>query len=220
MDFISQFLAILHDLPGHLAQWTTDYGAMIYLILFAIVFAETGLVVTPFLPGDSLLFAVGSLTALEGSGIDLPTALAVMGAAAVIGDNVNYAIGRYLGKKLFNDRQSRFLNPRHLERTEAFFAKHGGRTLVMARFAPILRTYAPFVAGMSRMAYPRFLAFSVFGGAAWIGAFTLAGHYFGNIPSVRTNFHFVIVAILVVSVLPAVYEVIKARRAGRSAPLS
>jgi membrane-associated protein len=212
LELVTQFLAILQDLPGHLSQWTTAYGAFIYVILFAIVFAETGLVVTPFLPGDSLLFAVGSLTAIEG-GLDLTTSIVVLFCAAVIGDNLNYAVGRYVGQKLFVDGKSRFLNPRHLARTEAFFEKHGGRTLVMARFAPILRTYAPFVAGVSRMEWARFLAFSVFGGALWIGAFTLAGHYFGNIPSVKTNFHYVILAILVLSAMPAIIEIVKARQA-------
>ncbi|MEK7356564.1 MAG: VTT domain-containing protein, partial [Bdellovibrionota bacterium] len=179
MEIFSQFLAILQDLPAYLATWTTAYGPMIYVILFAIVFAETGLVVTPFLPGDSLLFAVGSLTAFDG-GLDLLTSIVVLWAAAVIGDNVNYSVGRSAGKRLFTRADSKLFNPNHLARTEAFFAKHGGRTLVMARFLPIFRTYAPFVAGMSRMEYRRFLIFSVFGGATWISAFTLAGHFFGN----------------------------------------
>lgn len=211
------FLAFLHDIPGTLDQWTMAYGSMVYVILFAIVFAETGLIVTPFLPGDSLLFAVGALTA-RASGVDLATSLIVLWSAAVIGDNVNYTVGRFVGKKLFVDRPSRFFSPQHHARTEAFFSKHGGRTLVIARFAPILRTYAPFVAGVSRMEYSRFLAFSAFGGAAWIGTFVLAGHYFGNLPSVKSNFHYVIGAILVVSVLPAVYEVIKARQARSNSP--
>ncbi|MES2963667.1 MAG: VTT domain-containing protein, partial [Bdellovibrionota bacterium] len=196
---------------GYLALWTTAYGAFIYVILFAIVFAETGLVVTPFLPGDSLLFAVGSLTAIAG-GLDLATSIVVLWAAAVLGDNLNYSVGRYVGQKFFKDGKSRFLNPVHLARTEAFFARHGGRTLVMARFAPILRTYAPFVAGLSRMEYPRFLGFSIFGGLVWIASFTFAGHYFGNIPSVKTNFHYVILAILVLSAMPAIIEIVKARQ--------
>lgn len=216
MELVSQFLAILNDIPGHLALWTTAYGPFIYVILFSIIFAETGLVVTPFLPGDSLLFAIGALTAVEG-GLDFATCLGLLWGAAVLGDNLNYTVGRYVGKKLFIDRQSRLFNPQHLARTEAFFAKHGGRTLVLARFAPILRTYAPFVAGLSRMEYVRFLAFSIFGGAAWIGSFIIAGHYFGNIPSVKTNFHYVILGILVVSVMPVVFEFIKARQAARKA---
>lgn len=207
---------ILKDLPGHLTQWTIAYGPMIYVILFAIVFAETGLVVTPFLPGDSLLFAVGSLTAL-GGGLDLTTSVTVLWSAAVIGDNVNYSVGRFAGRKLFTKKDSKLFNPHHLARTETFFAKHGGRTLVMARFLPIFRTYAPFVAGMCGMKYSRFLGFSVAGGAAWIGSFTVAGHYFGNFPAVKTNFHYVILAILVISALPAVYEILKARQARKAA---
>jgi membrane-associated protein len=212
LDLVTQILALLQDIPGTLDNWAAAYGVFIYLILFAIIFAETGLVVTPFLPGDSLLFAVGALTA-SGRGLDLTTSLLLLCSAAVLGDNLNYVIGRHVGKKLFIDRESRFFSRQHLARTESFFAKHGGRTLVLARFAPILRTYAPFVAGLSRMKWARFLGFSIFGGAVWISSFILAGHFFGNIPSVKTNFHYVIAAILVVSVLPAVYEVIKARQA-------
>ena len=215
LEILTQALSILQDLPGHLATWTAAYGPWIYLLLFAIIFAETGLVVTPFLPGDSLLFAIGALTSVAG-GLDLFTCLALLWAAAVLGDNVNYGIGRWLGPKVFTNEKSKFFNPRHLAKTEAFFAKHGGRTLMLARFMPIVRTYAPFVAGVSRLSYARFLSVSVLGGALWISAFTLAGHFFGNIPQVKSNFHIVIAAILVISVLPAVIEAIRARRASPS----
>lgn len=211
MEFISIFLAIIQDLPGHLTEWTAQMGPWIYVLMFLIIFAETGLIVTPFLPGDSLLFALGALTAIEG-GLSLTALIVLLIVAAILGDAVNYSIGRWFGLRLFTNPNSRIFNPSHLAKTQRFYDKHGGKTIVLARFMPIVRTYAPFVAGMSRMSYSQFGFYNVTGGVVWILSFLLAGHFFGNIPQVKTNFHYVIGAIIVISVLPAVIEIWKARR--------
>lgn len=210
-ELVTLFLVVIKDLPGHLAMWTQSMGPWIYVLLFAIIFAETGLVVTPFLPGDSLLFAVGALTAVEG-GLSLWLCSVLMIVAAILGDAVNYSIGRWAGSRLFTKSDSRFFNPAHLERTQEFYVRHGGKTIILARFLPILRTYAPFVAGLSRMNYGKFAVYNVTGAFVWILLFLVAGHYFGNIPQVKTNFHYVIAAIIVISALPAVIEVLRARR--------
>ena len=212
MDLIHQLLAVFQDIPGHLAAWNAAYGVWIYGILFCILFAETGLVVTPFLPGDSLLFAVGAMTAVAG-GLDLVTVLSLLWFAAVLGDTTNYSVGRWLGPRLFSASKSKIFNPKHLARTEAFFVKHGGRTLVMARFVPIIRTYAPFVAGLGKMPFLRFFTFSVSGGGLWIFCFVLVGRSFGNIPEIKSHFHLVIVAILILSLAPMAVEVFRARAA-------
>lgn len=210
MEILSFALAVLQDLPGHLTQWTAQMGPWIYVLLFAIIFAETGLIVMPFLPGDSLLFAVGALTAIEG-GLDLITLCFLLVIAAIAGDALNYAVGRWFGLRLFTNPDSRIFNPAHLSRTQAFYERHGGKTIILARFMPIIRTYAPFVAGLSHMRYSRFATFNVIGGVTWILSFVLAGHFFGNIPQVKTNFHYVIGVIIVISVLPAVVELLRAR---------
>lgn len=213
---LSEILAIFHDLPGHLAQWTTMMGPWIYVALFAVIFCETGLVVTPFLPGDSLLFALGALTTVTTAAgeaalsFGLLAVLLIVGAIA--GDMVNYAMGRWLGLKLFGNPSSKILNPKHLKRTHDFYEKHGGKTVVIARFLPILRTYAPFVAGAARMRFPYFATFSVFGGVLWILTFLTAGHFFGNQPQVKANFQFVILAIIGISALPAVIEFARLRK--------
>lgn len=201
---------ILH-LDKHLVVLMNDYGVWTYLILFLIVFAETGFVVTPFLPGDSLLFATGALTA--SGGLDLYVTMGLLFVAAVLGDAVNYAVGYALGPKVLTENR-RFLKREYLERTQAFYEKYGGKTIVLARFVPIVRTFAPFLAGVGRMAYPRFAAYNVIGAIAWVGIFVVAGHYFGNLPAVKKNFTLVILAIIVLSVLPAALEVWKARRSG------
>jgi membrane-associated protein len=208
-------LDILRDLPGHLALWTTTMGPWIYVLLFAIIFAETGLVVTPFLPGDSLLFAIGALTAIP-NGLDFGTLAVTLIAAALIGDTVNYNVGRWLGPKLFNRPNSKILNPAHLKRTQDFYLAYGGKTIVLARFLPILRTYAPFAAGLARLHYPKFLFFSIFGGVIWILSFLTLGHFFANNPEIKANFHYVIVAIIVISLVPVAIEFFRSRRAGRS----
>ncbi|HVU02260.1 MAG TPA: DedA family protein [Polyangiaceae bacterium] len=206
---------VLH-LDTHLAAWSASMGATLYAVLFLVVFCETGLVVTPFLPGDSLLFAVGALAAVDGSGLSIVPAIALLVVAAILGDTVNYKIGQLIGQKAFSG-QYKLINPKHLERTKDFYERYGGRAIVIARFAPILRTFAPFVAGVGQMSYGRFLAFNVGGGAVWVTAFTTAGFVFGNIPAVKKQFHLVIIGIIVVSLIPAVVEALRARSADKSA---
>ncbi len=212
MEFMQQALEIFLHLDAHLNQWAGVLGPWLYVVLFAIVFCETGLVVTPFLPGDSLLFAVGALASIDGSPISLPLMFVLLIIAAVTGDAVNYAIGYRIGPKVFSREDSVFLNVRHLRRTQEFYEKHGGKTIMLARFMPIVRTFAPFVAGVGQMQYARFALFNMTGGVVWVSAFLFAGYFFGNVPAVKSNFHIVIVAIVVLSVLPPVIEFLRARR--------
>jgi membrane-associated protein len=191
------------------------YGTWTYGLLFAIVFLETGLVVTPFLPGDSLLFAAGSFAAL--GALDVSFLFVLLSAAAVLGDSVNYAIGHFLGPKVFHYERSRFFNPDHLRRTHEFYEKYGGKTIIIARFVPIVRTFAPFVAGIGAMSYPRFLAYNVFGGVLWVSVCLFAGFFFGNLPFVRRNFSLVIIVIIVLSVLPALVEYLRHRAEAKRA---
>ncbi len=210
MEFISQMVDFVVHIDHHLDQIIQTYGAWTYLVLFVIVFCETGLVITPFLPGDSLLFAVGAFAA-RGS-LDLTTSLVLLGAAGILGDSVNYGIGARVGPAVFHRKESRLFDPAHLERAHRFYEKYGGKTIVLARFLPILRTFAPFVAGIGRMSYAKFLAYNVIGAAAWGGLFVLAGFFFGNIPFVRDNFSLVILAIIALSVVPVVSELVRHRR--------
>lgn len=214
MEFVTQLIDFILHIDVHLSELIRDYGATTYAILFAIVFVETGLVVMPFLPGDSLLFAAG---AFAGKGdfnlIFLGTLLTV---AAIAGDSLNYSIGKYIGPRVF-EIKSRFINRAHLERTHQFFEKHGGKTIVIARFMPIVRTFAPFVAGVGAMNYPRFIAYNVIGALVWVWGFLLLGYLFGNLPAVKQNFTLVIMAIVVLSVLPGVVEVVRAKLAARRA---
>lgn len=210
---LKHFVDIFLHLDKHLNDWAGSLGAGLYGLLFLIVFCETGLVVTPFLPGDSLLFAVGALCAIEGSVISLPLVIALLFAAAVLGDAVNYAIGRRLGPAVFKSEGSVLFNKKHLLRTQAFYEKHGGKTIVLARFMPIIRTFAPFVAGIGDMRYARFFSFNVVGAGAWVASFSLLGYFFGNMPTVKHNFTLVIGAIIVISVLPGVIEFLRSRRA-------
>ncbi|MDD2815573.1 MAG: DedA family protein [Thiotrichaceae bacterium] len=210
MEWLSYFLDILLHSDKHLADIFTQYGLWIYAILFLIIFAETGLVVTPFLPGDSLLFATGALAATGGFNPHLMVALLIV--AAILGDTVNYWIGSYFGVKVFNKPKSRFFNPEHLRRTHAFYEKYGGKTIIFARFIPIIRTFAPFVAGIGEMSYAKFLSFNVIGGIVWVASFIYAGFWFGGMPIVKKNFTLVILAIIVISILPAVIEVWRHRR--------
>ena len=210
MDLVYGLLDLLLHLDRHLAELIQQYGAWTYLILFLIIFCETGLVVTPFLPGDSLLFAVGALCAL--GALDLGSILVLLTAAAILGDAVNYAIGSRLGPRVFRSERSRFLNRQHLERTHEFYERYGPITIVLARFVPIIRTFAPFVAGMGQMTYARFAVYNVAGAIAWIAIFVLGGYAFGNIPVVKRNFTLVILAIIVLSVLPGVVEYLRQRR--------
>ena len=208
MDVLtSAFDAFLH-IDRHLLDLSMAYGAWIYAILFLIVFFETGVVVTPFLPGDSLLFATGALAAA--GVLDLGAVLVLLSAAAIIGDNMNYWIGRGIGPRVFT-ADSRWLKREYLLRTKHYYERHGGKTVVLARFMPIIRTFSPFVAGIGRMNYPRFLAFDVGGGIFWVCAFTLLGYFFGNVPIVKQNFGLVIVAVIVLSLVPLMVEVWRAR---------
>ena len=201
-------------LDDHLAAFVAQHGAWVYALLFAIVFTETGVVVMPFLPGDSLLFVVGALAAA--GGMDIVTVMAVLVAAALTGDNCNYWIGRWVGPRVFRAERSRWFNPRHLQRTHAFYERYGGQAIIIARFVPIVRTYVPFVAGIGTMSYARFLAFSVAGALLWVVSLCLAGYWFGNIPLVKDNLGVVIVLIIAASVAPIVLGWLRARR--RAAP--
>lgn len=211
MELITQFIDIFLHLDKHLNIVIADYGVWTYLILFLIIFCETGLVVTPILPGDSLLFAAGALAA---SGPPLRPELLVLllSVAAIAGDAVNYSIGRYIGPKVFHNGASRFLKREYLDRTHRFYEKHGGKTIIIARFMPIIRTFAPFVAGVGSMTYLRFATYNVIGGIAWISIFVFGGYYFGTIPVVKANFTVVIMAIIVISVMPGVIEFLRSRR--------
>jgi dedA protein len=200
---------ILH-IDRHLTELSAQYGVWIYAILFVIVFCETGLVITPFLPGDSLLFAAGSIAALGSMNIHTMALLLML--AAILGDAVNFAIGKYLGERLFANPDSRIFRRSYLQRTEAFYAKHGGKTIILARFVPIVRTFAPFVAGMGHMSYGRFFHFNVIGGIAWVALFSYAGFWFGQQPIVKENLTLILLAIIIISVLPAIIEIIRARR--------
>lgn len=212
VHFVTEWAGFIFHVDRHLEQAIQTMGAWTYALLGAVVFAETGLVVTPLLPGDSLLFAAGALAA-QGH-FSLVALWGLLWFACVAGDNLNYAIGRFAGLHAFG----RWMNPKHLERTKVFYLKHGGKTLIMARFAPIVRTFAPFVAGVGKMPYPRFLAFSVAGGFLWITTCLGAGFAFGNIPVVKKHFELVVLGIVAVSLLPMVIETYKAWRGGDKAP--
>jgi membrane-associated protein len=220
MDLIALLIDFVLHVDLHLQEIIRDFGAWTYLILFAIIFCETGLVVTPFLPGDSLLFAAGSFAAL--GALDPWWLSALLIVAAVCGDTVNYWIGHRIGPQIFHRETRRLIRKEHLFRTQLFYQRHGGKTIVLARFVPIVRTFAPFVAGIGRMHYGRFLAYNVGGGVAWIAIFVWAGYLFGNLPFVRKRFTLVILAIILISVMPMVVEVLRhrllARRAADGAP--
>jgi membrane-associated protein len=212
MDFISTVLDFFLHLDVHLNGLAAELGGWLYLVLFLILFCETGLVVTPFLPGDSLLFAVGALAAIDGSPLNLPFLVGLLIAAAVLGDAVNYYAGFAIGPRVFKSEQSWLFNKKYLERTQRFYDKHGGKTIILARFIPIIRTFAPFVAGIGKMKYRHFCFYNILGGVAWVAAFLLGGYFLGNVPTVKRNFHIIIVAIIVISVLPVVIEFYLARR--------
>lgn len=211
MELAHQFIDFFLHLDQHLSEVVNQMGGWTYVILFLVIFAETGLVVTPILPGDSLLFAVGAIAALPASGLDIVSVTALMFVAAILGDATNYAIGKYIGPKIFRKEEGIFLNRKHLMHTQAFYEKHGGKTIILARFIPIIRTFAPFVAGVGNMGYIKFAMFNVVGAFFWVLPFTIAGYFFGNLPFVKQSFHYVVLAIIVLSVLPAVFEIWKAR---------
>jgi len=210
MELLAALWDFVMRLDVHLAAFVAQHGAWVYALLFVIVFCETGLVVTPFLPGDSLLFVVGTLAAA--GGMDIVTVMTVLVTAALTGDNVNYWIGRWAGPRVFRLEDSRWFNRRHLERTHAFYERYGGQAIILARFVPIVRTYVPFVAGVGTMPYARFLAFSVAGALLWVLSLCLAGYWFGNIPAVKENLGAVIVAIVILSVMPMAVAFLRARR--------
>lgn len=212
MEFLSDLLSFFLHLDQHLAAMASQYGHWLYGILFLIVFCETGLVVTPFLPGDSLLFAAGALAAMTDSGLNIHAVFMLLTVAAILGDTVNYAAGHYFGEKVFST-DARVLKREYLDRTHQFFERHGGKTIVIARFVPIIRTFAPFVAGAGSMTYRDFLLYNVTGGIAWTASFLYGGYFFGNLPFVKQNFTLVILAIIILSILPGVIEYWRHRRA-------
>jgi membrane-associated protein len=207
MEQIKFLLDLFLHLDEYMANIISQYGTWTYAILFLVIFMETGFVVTPFLPGDSLLFAAGTFAALGSMNVWLLIGLLIV--AAIGGDTVNYWIGHYMGDRAYNVK---WVKKEYLDRTHAFFQKHGGKTIFLARFVPIVRTFAPFVAGMGRMSYSYFFSYNVFGGIVWVLLFTLLGYFFGNIPFVKQNFELVIIAIILISIVPAIWEALKARR--------
>jgi membrane-associated protein len=213
MQILKGLLDFVLHLDKHLSPIIQEYGAWTYLLLAAIVFCETGLVVTPFLPGDSLLFAAGAFAG--GGSLSIAALIGALMVAAILGDTVNYWIGHFLGHRLINGRR-RVINPKHLAQTHEFFEKYGGKTVIIARFVPIVRTFAPFVAGLGTMSYGRFMAYNAVGGAAWVLLCTLAGYLFGNLPFVRQNFSLVVLAIIFLSLLPAVWEIWQVRKRSRA----
>jgi membrane-associated protein len=213
MEILAQFIDIILHLDKHLVLLVESYGVWVYAILFAIVFMETGFVVTPFLPGDSLLFVAGAVAAAGGMDVSLVAATLIV--AALCGDNVNYWIGRFLGPKVFKHEGNRWLKRENLDRTHAFMEKHGPKAIIIARFVPVVRTFVPFVCGIGRLTYARFLGFSVIGAVIWVGLLVPAGYFFGNLPVVKNNLTAVILLIVFISVLPGIIEYVRHKRAAQ-----
>jgi len=214
MEIIIQFFDFFVHLDTYIAGIVKEFGALTYLLLFGIIFLETGVFFAPFLPGDSLIFVVGALAA---SGVlDLWISLFLLMIAAILGDTVNYHIGKFLGPKIFKKKNVKFLNRKHLEKAQAFYEKHGGKTIILARFIPIIRTFAPFVAGMGNMPYVKFLLYNVVGGVTWVAVCIFSGYFFGNIPIVKDNFAIVIIAIVAISILPGFIMWIKSKAGGKN----
>jgi membrane-associated protein len=211
VELLTQLMDVVLHLDQHLQALVASHGAWIYLILFLIVFCETGLVVTPFLPGDSLLFVAGTVAAAGGMDIHLLVLLLII--AAVLGDAVNYGVGHYIGPRIFSHSESRWLNPKHLQRAHDFYEKYGGKTIIIARFVPIIRTYAPFVAGAASMTYAKFALFNVSGAVLWVTSLGYAGYFFGNLPVIKNNLTLVIIGIIILSILPGVIEILRHRKA-------
>lgn len=207
MEWLSAFVDVIVHLDKHLLALADQYGTWIYAILFLIVFCETGLVVTPFLPGDSLLFVAGTIAGAGAMNVHLLAALLLV--AAILGDSLNYAIGHYIGPKIFRFDDSWFFKKSHVERTHAFFERHGGKTIIIARFLPIVRTYAPFVAGIGRMDYRKFLLFNVAGAVLWVGLLVYLGYFFGNLPIIQKNLSAVILGIIILSIAPGIIEILR-----------
>jgi membrane-associated protein len=211
MEFLSAIVGMALHLDTHLAQFVAEHGLWVYVLLFVIVFIETGLVIWPFLPGDSLLFVAGAIAAA--GGMDIAAVMATLVAAALTGDNVNYTIGRWVGPRVFHYEESRWFSPRHLARAHAFYERHGGQTIVLARFVPIVRTYVPFVAGIGAMPYARYIGWCVAGAVIWVVSLVSVGYFFGNLPVVKNNLSAVILLIVAISIMPGVVAWLKARRA-------
>jgi len=210
MEFMKAFIDYVMHLDKNLSILVNQYGVITYAILFIIVFAETGLVIFPFLPGDSLLFAAGAIAALGSLHIGLVVLILMI--AAIVGDTVNYWIGHYFGRKIVDNPHIKFINQEHIDKTEQFYKKYGSKTIILARFVPIIRTFAPFVAGVGKMHYKTFITYNFVGGVLWVSLFTLAGFFFGNLPFIKENFHYAIFAIIGLSVLPMIYEFIQHKR--------
>ncbi|HYY29536.1 MAG TPA: DedA family protein [Chthoniobacterales bacterium] len=211
MDWLARLVNIVLHLNLYIGQLAGSYGPWIYVLLFLIIFSETGLVVTPFLPGDALLFAVGALTTADGP-LNLPMILFLLTAAGILGHTTNYWIGNKIGKKLYSNPESRIFKQKHLQQTHAFYERYGAKTIMLSRFVPLIRTFAPFVAGMGSMSYGKFFAYNVIGAIGWVFGVVLMGHFFGNIPYVQKNFSLVIIAIIVVSMIPPTTEILRALR--------
>jgi membrane-associated protein len=212
MNIILYLIDLILHLDKYLGEIIQNYGTWTYLLMFLVIFMETGFVVTPFLPGDSLIFAAGAFAGL--GYLHIGVLFLVLGAAAIAGDTANYWIGHYIGPRAFSGN-IRFLKKEYLDRTHAFYEKHGGKTIIIARFIPIIRTFAPFVAGVGAMTYPRFIVYNVIGGLAWVALFSFGGYFFGNLPVVQQNFFFVILVIIFISILPAIIELIRSRQQRR-----
>ncbi|MFZ2956142.1 MAG: DedA family protein [Candidatus Ozemobacteraceae bacterium] len=218
MEWVRSFIDLVLHLDKHLVEIVAQYGTWVYAILFVVIFAETGFVATPFLPGDSLLFASGAIAATgEGRGMNPHFLFLILTTAAILGDAVNYWTGRFLGPKVFSKKKSWLLNPEHLQKTHEFYEKHGGKTIIIARFMPIIRTFAPFVAGIGKMTFPVFIMYNITGGVLWVASLTYAGYFFGNMPIVKENFSVVILGIIILSVMPGAIEFLRHRRASRKA---
>lgn len=217
MQFIQMTIDFILHIDTHLSAIVQNYGMWSYAVLFLIVFCETGLVVLPFLPGDSLIFAAGALVSV--SSMNIVTLLLVLMAAAILGDTVNYEIGKILGKGLYENQNIKFIKKEYLDKTNEFYDKHGGKTIILARFVPIIRTFAPFVAGMGKMHYTKFISYNIVGGITWVSLFTLMGYFFGNLPAVQHNFTLVIFAIIFLSILPGVFAYVKSKMGSRDTVL-
>ena len=211
MDFLLHYLSMLSHLDQYLNIFFQNYGILFYAIIFLIIFCETGLVIMPFLPGDSLLFTLGSLAAV--SDLSLTGVLVVIASAAIVGDSANYFIGKWIGPKVFKSKKSRFFNVNHLEKAHAFSDKYGGKALVLARFMPIFRTFVPFVSGIAHMPFSKFIYYNIGGGLLWTISLTMLGYMFGNIPIIKANFEYVIIGIVIVSLLPVMIEILKTKLA-------
>lgn len=211
MEVVSAIIDFILHIDKHLVEIVNDYQTWTYLILFLIIFAETGLVVTPFLPGDSLLFAAGAIVAKPDTDLNIFVMCGLLIIAAILGDLVNYHIGKYVGPKAFSGKY-KLLKKEYLERTQSFYLKHGGKTIIYARFIPIVRTFAPFVAGIGTMTYSKFASFNIVGGVVWVSAFLFLGYYFGGLPLIKNNFTYVIFAIIILSVLPAIVEMLRGKK--------